>query len=167
MYVILNYLGLYAPLILFVVSIFLLRNMKTYLYFFVIGFGLNNVLNIILKILIKEPRPTKDQRAIEIGIINGAYINFDKFGMPSGHAQNCTYCLSFITLVLNDPIITILYLILTIISIIQRYLNYRHTILQLLVGSLIGIGFGYQMYIYTNKSIKGNIKMRKDDNAPL
>ena len=53
MYVILNYLGLYAPLILFVISIFLLRNMKTYLYFFVIGFGLNNVLNIILKILIK------------------------------------------------------------------------------------------------------------------
>lgn len=162
-----NYIGYYAPIILFALTIFLLRNMNTYLWGFIIGFALNNLLNVVLKLLIKEPRPTKDQKAIEIGIVNGARIGHDKFGMPSGHAQNCAYCLSYVTLVLNDPIITILYLVLTTISVIQRYLNHNHSALQLLVGSIIGIGFGYQMYMYTNKLIKGNIKMRKDDNGPL
>jgi membrane-associated phospholipid phosphatase len=125
------------------------------------------VINIVLKLLIKEPRPTKDQRAIEIGVVNGARIGFDKFGMPSGHAQNCAFCLSYITFALNDPTVSILYVVLTTISVSQRYLNNNHTLLQLLVGSLIGIGFGYQMYISTNKLIKGNINMRKDDNGPL
>ena len=91
-----DYIGLYAPNILFVLSLFLLRNMKTYLQFFVFGTILNNILNIILKLAIKDARPSKDQKAIEIGIVNGARIGFDKFGMPSGHAQNCGYFLSFI-----------------------------------------------------------------------
>jgi membrane-associated phospholipid phosphatase len=166
-YMMINYLGVYGPIILFFLTIFFLRNMKTYLYFFIIGFGLNNVINIVLKLLIKEPRPSKDQRAIEIGVVNGARISFDKFGMPSGHAQNCAYCLSYITFALNDPTITALYLVLSTISVAQRYLNNNHTLLQLLVGSLIGAGFGYQMYMHTNKLIKGNIGMRKDDNGPL
>ncbi len=162
-----NYLGVYGPIILFFLTIFFLRKMKTYLYFFIIGFGLNNVINIVLKLLIKEPRPSKDQRAIEIGVVNGARIGFDKFGMPSGHAQNCTYCLWYITLALNDPIISILYLVLSTISVTQRYMNYNHTVLQLTVGSFIGAGFAYYMYMHTNKLIKGNIGMRKDDNGPL
>lgn len=164
---ILNYIGLYSPIILFLLTIFFLRRMKTYLYFFVIGFGINNVINIVLKLFIKEARPTKDQRAIEIGVTNGARIGFDKFGMPSGHAQNCAFCLSYVTFVLNDPIISAVYLVLTSVSVTQRYLNHNHTLLQLLVGSLIGVGFGYQMYMYTNKLIKGNESIRKDDYGPL
>lgn len=164
---IINYVGLYAPLILFFLSVFLLRNTKTYLYYFIIGFGLNNVINIVLKLLIKEPRPSDDMRAIDIGVVNGARISFDKFGMPSGHAQNCGYCLSFITLALNDPIITMLYTVLTGVSMMQRYINKNHTILQLLVGLVIGISFGHQMIMHSNKLLKGNIKMRKDDDGPL
>ena len=109
LYLIRDYIGMLAPAILFILSIFLLRNMKTYLRFFVFGFILNNILIVILKLAIKEPRPTEEQKAIEIGIVNGARISFDKFGMPSGHAQNCGYCLAFITMTLNNPYITILY----------------------------------------------------------
>ena len=72
-----NYIGLYAPIILFFLSLFLLRNMTKYLSFFVVGFIFNNILNIVLKLLIKEPRPTTDQKAIEIGVVNGARIGFD------------------------------------------------------------------------------------------
>ena len=162
-----DYIGLYAPNILFVLSLFLLRNMKTYLQFFVFGTILNNILNIILKLAIKDARPSKDQKAIEIGIVNGARIGFDKFGMPSGHAQNCGYFLSFITMTLNEPIITALFSVISLISLFQRYLYNNHSILQLLVGLTIGIGFGYLIYYFGHKQLVGNIKLKKDDNGPI
>jgi membrane-associated phospholipid phosphatase len=162
-----DYIGLYAPVLLFFLSLFLLRNMSTYLRVFVSGFILNNILNIILKLFIKEPRPNNEQKAIEIGVVNGARIGFDKFGMPSSHAQNCGYCLSFITLTLNDHFITTLYALISTISLFQRYLYKNHTMLQLAVGLTIGTCFGYLTYLFGNKYIMGNIKMKKDDNAPL
>jgi len=162
-----DYIGLYAPIILFIITLFLLRNMTLYLKYFVGGVMLNNILNIILKSAIKEPRPTKDQKAIEIGVKNGARIGFDKFGMPSGHAQNCGYCLAFILMTLNDPFITAFYTLISFISLFQRFLYNNHTILQLSIGLIIGCIFGYTTYYMANKSIMGNIKMRKDDDGPL
>lgn len=162
-----DYIGLYAPIILFILSLFLLRNMLTYLHFFVFGFILNNILNIILKLIIKEPRPTKDQKAIEVGVVNGARIGVDKFGMPSGYTQNCGYCLSFITMTLNDPFITTLYSLITLISLFQRYLYNNYTFLQLIIGFTVGGGFGYLTYIIGNKYITGNINMKMDENGPL
>jgi membrane-associated phospholipid phosphatase len=167
LYLLRDYIGSLAPIILFILSVLLLRNMKIYLLFFVFGFILNHILNIILKLAIKEPRPTKDQKAIEIGVTNGARISFDKFGMPSGHAQNCGYCLAFITMTLNNPYITILYTIISFNSLFQRYSYNNHTILQLIIGIIIGTTFGYIIYMFANKNIIGNIKMKKDDNGPL
>lgn len=162
-----DYIGLYAPIILFILSLFLLRNMKTYFFYFVLGFIFNNILNILLKLFIQEPRPSHDQKAIEIGVINGARIGFDKFGMPSGHAQNCGYCLAFITMTLNSPFITALYSIISLSSLFQRYLYNNHTILQLFVGLILGFIIGYLLYFVGHFNIMGNIKMKKDDNGPL
>lgn len=165
-YLLRDYIGLYAPIILFSLSLFLLRNYQNYLQLFVIGFVFNNILNIFLKLAIKEPRPSKDEKAIEIGVTNGARIGFDKFGMPSGHAQNCGFCLTFITLVLNDPLITAIYSVVTLISLFQRYLYNNHTILQLLVGLFVGSSIAYITYLKCRKMLTGNIKMRPDDGAP-
>ena len=167
LYKIRDYLGLYAPIILFILSLFLLRNKKIYLRFLIYGFILNNLLNIILKLTIKEPRPNKDKKEIEIGVVNGVRIGFDKFGMPSGHAQNCGYLILFITMTLNNPVITMLFSLLSVISLLQRYIYNNHSILQLIVGFIIGIGIGYLTYFIGNKYIRGNIKMKKDDNGPL
>jgi membrane-associated phospholipid phosphatase len=162
-----DYIGYYAPIILFFLSLLLLRNIKRYLQFFVSGFILNNILNIVLKLFIKESRPSNDQKIIEIAINNGARVGFDKFGMPSGHAQNCGYCLIFIMTSINNLFITTLYMAITLISLSQRYLYNNHTILQLLIGLLIGSGFGYLTYSLGNKFIMGNIKMKKDEEGPL
>lgn len=167
LYLFRDYIGLFAPIILFILTLVLLRNMTNYFNFFITGFIINNILNVILKISIKEARPTNEQHIIEIGIVNGARISFDKFGMPSGHAQNCGYLLSFITLVFNDPFITTLYACISIISLYQRYLYRNHTILQLATGSFIGILIGYLTYLQGNKYIIGNITMKTNDNAPL
>jgi len=167
LYILGDYIGIFAPVILFILTLFLLRNMPTYLQFYVAGNILNNILNIILKIIIKEPRPNDEQKAIEIGVVNGSRIGFDKFGMPSGHAQNCGYNLAFINLTLDNLFITTLYILITIVSLLQRYLYKNHTILQLVVGLLVGIGFGYLTYLVGNNYITGNIKTKKDDDAPL
>lgn len=162
-----DYIGSYAPIILSLLSIFLLRNMTHYLKFFLYGLMLNTILNIMLKLFIKEPRPSKHQKTLEIAINNGMYIDFDKFGMPSGHAQNCAYNLLFIMKTINDPFITTIYIIITTISLLQRYLFNNHTILQLITGLFVGSGFGYLMYSIGNKFIMGNIKMKKDDYGPF
>lgn len=166
-YLLKDYIGLFAPIILFILSGLLLRNMKIYLQYFIYGFFLNNILNILLKLTIKQPRPSKDEKSIEIAVANDVRVGFDHFGMPSGHAQNCSYCLTFITLVLNEPFITGFYAILTANSLIQRYLYNNHTFLQLIIGFMIGIGFGYATYLFGNKTIVGNIATKKDDNALL
>lgn len=164
-YLLKDYIGQFAPIILFILSGILLRNMKIYLQYFIYGFLLNNILNILLKLAIKQPRPSKDEKSIEIAVVNGVRVGFDRFGMPSGHAQNCSYCLAFITFVLKEPFITGFYVILTAISLLQRYLYNNHTFLQLIIGFIIGTIFGYLTYLFGNKTIVGNIEMKKDDNA--
>jgi membrane-associated phospholipid phosphatase len=163
LYLLRDTIGFFAPVILFMFSVLLLRHMSNYLLFYIVGTILNNILNIILKLIIKEPRPSKDQKFIEIGVTNGAIISFDKFGMPSGHAQNCGFSLAFITLVFNNPFITTIYLIISLISIMQRYIYNNHTILQLIIGFIIGLIAGYITYLFGSKHIMGNIKTKKDD----
>jgi membrane-associated phospholipid phosphatase len=162
----LSYLGLYAPIILFLITLILLRNKLNYLIYFLLGFGLSNILNIILKFLIKAPRPSNDDKTIEFGIKNNSRSLFDKYGMPSNHAQSCAYILVFSTMFLNLYMF-IFYVFLTTVCIFQRYLFNNHSLLQLFVGFIIGSIVGYFTYIVANNKIKGVVNLKKDDDAPL
>jgi membrane-associated phospholipid phosphatase len=162
----LDCIGYYAPLILMIGSIFLLQNKYKTLLVYIGGLILNNVLNAILKYAIKEPRPYRDMRILEIAIDNGERFGFDMYGMPSGHAQNCGFNLAFITLTLHNPVITTGYSVFTLLSLYQRYKYFNHTILQLIIGLIIGLLFGYLAYYVSNKWLKGNLKIRSDDFAP-
>ena len=51
-----DYIGVFAPVILFILTLFLLRNKKFYLTFFVSGFIFNNVLNNIESPVLKKSR---------------------------------------------------------------------------------------------------------------
>lgn len=165
--IIIDFIGAQTPGILFTLSLFFLRNQIRFLYFFTSGFILNLIINILLKICIKEPRPNTDKKVLEIGIVNGARVGFDKYGMPSGHAQTAGFCLTFISLVLRSPFITGLYLILTTNTIFQRYLYNNHTAFQLIIGLLVGIIFGYLYFLIGDKYIVGNIKFKKDDDSSI
>jgi membrane-associated phospholipid phosphatase len=156
---------IYMPILLFFISAFLLRNKMKYLTYFVGGFIVNNGLNSILKLIIQEPRPSNDQRALEIGIANGHRVSFDKFGMPSGHAQTCGFALVFMSLVFDSPKMTAFYLVVSFITMTQRYIYNNHTILQLIVGFVTGGMFGYLTYIIANKQMMGCLKMKPDDNC--
>jgi membrane-associated phospholipid phosphatase len=161
-----DYIGLYAPIILVFISIFVLQNKTKYLQIYIIGLILNNILNAVLKYAIKEPRPSIDSRILEMAIANGKRFGYDVYGMPSGHAQTCAYNLAFITLVLNNSFITGLYLVITSISMYQRHKYFNHTILQLIIGFCVGLIFGYLSYYVGNKWLKGNLTPKLDDFAP-
>jgi membrane-associated phospholipid phosphatase len=161
-----DYIGLYAPRILAIFSLFILRNKLNYLTIYSAGYLFNFILNILLKLALKEPRPKKTKRTLEIAIANDYEYEYEKFGMPSGHAQACAFSLAFITLVFNDPLITSVYLIVTCLTFFQRFKYLDHSVLQLIIGFCVGISIGYMFYLIGNKYIKGNIKMRADDYAP-
>lgn len=166
-YNLIDYIGYYAPLLLLISSTLLLRNYCTYLKFFIYGYTLTIVLNSLLKYIIKEPRPSKDIRILEIAIKNGKRVGFDKFGMPSGHAQIAGFCLAYITMLFKNPSISLLYAVICLITMYQRYVYNNHTILQLIVGFIIGIGTGVAVYLFGHKNIKGFLRMKPDDNGPL
>jgi dolichyldiphosphatase len=161
-----DYIGLYAPFILFILGLFLLRKKSHYLLFFIIGNIFNNLLNVMLKYMIKEPRPDNENKSIEIALIHGKHIGIDKFGMPSGHAQNCGFLLAFITYVSKSAFVSGLFLIISFISLLQRYIYKNHTLNQLFVGFILGLVCGSITYYIANKYIVGNIKNKKDDYAP-
>ena len=149
------------------VSVLLLQSKTRYLQVYIVGLILNTVLNAILKYAIKDPRPSTNVHILEIAIANHRFVDFNNFGMPSGHAPNCGFNLAFITLVFNSPFISGLYLVLTCISIYQRYEYLEHSLLQLFVGLFIGLSVGYIFYYIGSKSIKGSLKIKLDDDYHL
>jgi len=162
-----KYIGIFSPLLLFFISFLLLLNLTNYLHFFIGGFIVNIFLNVILKLIIKEPRPLEDKKAIEIAVENNRKISFNKFGMPSGHAQEDGFCLAFIACVLKNMWVTTGYILITIITLYQRYTYKKHTLLQIGLGLVIGLAVGYITYVLSRKFIEGHVKMKEDDDAPL
>lgn len=148
---ILSNIGYYGPLNLLVLIFFMYY--KTHkpiiVYILTILWQLFSLLlNIILKFIFKQKRPTQLTNDINNTTYNTTYstihktIYNDKYGMPSGHAQSVMSQLTFIIFYFKNKYIKVLALIQTIITLWQRYYTNQHTINQLLIGSLIGIVIG-------------------------
>ena len=109
---------------------------------------ISHLLNVIIKNTLKAPRP--DSNLEEFKSINPCLRNYltihRQYGMPSGHAQSVCSQLVFLVLFFNNPVLTILAAGQTVITLWQRYYNERHSLKQLFVGSMIGIGIGYIFY---------------------
>ena len=130
------------------------------------------ILNIILKGLIQEPRPSFDSEKVKLAtnyyakkyfFQNG--IPFNMFGMPSGHAQNIFFTTVYIYLVLQNDWILLTYLLLALFTSYTRITYKRHYLMQVIIGSIIGIFIGYLFYYSASKNIMGILKFKKDDNA--
>ena len=160
-------IGYLGPQLLFFASIYFLFKTKfTYLSVYFIGFFLNILLNIILKSLIQEPRPTEDKRLFNLEILNKKRIGFDRYGMPSGHAEGVFYSTAFIFLTLKNKWVGATYLLISLITCYQRIAYKNHTFQQVLIGSIIGAFMGFFFYYYGNHILKGKLREKPDDNAP-
>uniref|UniRef100_A0A6C0I085 Phosphatidic acid phosphatase type 2/haloperoxidase domain-containing protein n=1 Tax=viral metagenome TaxID=1070528 RepID=A0A6C0I085_9ZZZZ len=139
----LDYIGYTGPIITFAItSVYLLFISKyVYLIFFCGGFWINILLNHELKNWIREPRPNKPIPYID-NSFEGAHI----YGMPSGHAQMCLYNIGFLFFVSSNNWILAISILISILTLFQRWKFRRHTIKQLCVGSLIGFGLSFAVY---------------------
>jgi membrane-associated phospholipid phosphatase len=90
-----DYIGYLGPFLLLLSSIILLRTKGTLLSVYVVGYVLNLIINVILKDIIKQPRPSEDLSIFNASVAHGKRISFDRYGMPSGHAQMAFYSTTF------------------------------------------------------------------------
>ena len=162
-----DYIGYLGPFLLLSATIILLKNKGTLLSVYVVGYVLNLIINIILKELIKQPRPSEDLSVFNASVAHGKRLSFDRYGMPSGHATSVFYSTAFIFLALKSPIISIIYLLISINTGYQRIKYKNHTLTQVICGAIIGGIVAYVAYLYSTKKLAGLLKYKKDDNAPL
>jgi len=157
------FIGTIGPFILIFLSLFLLRSKFIFLLFYIVGFVVNHVLNIILKITIQDPRPQEDIVLFELALKHGKRPAIEKYGMPSGHAQSVGYSCAFIFLTIYNTYILWGYLIISLITMMQRYIYKRHTLFQIVIGYIIGIIMGTLTYTISNKFIQGKMTQKADD----
>ena len=172
-FTILDEIGEKGPLILMLMSIFLLWSRQNQLIYCIIGTFANLLLNIVLKGFFQQPRPSdnKNNKLFQLAIKNGEHIIFKNgiphsiFGMPSGHMQLCLFYTVFVFMSLRQYNILYVYLLISALTAYQRIKHNHHTILQVFAGGIVGICAGYVTYILTTNNIKGRIKHKPDDNA--
>jgi len=164
---VLSTIGYQGPNILLVtiLIIFLYNHINNpYLYAAIIAWQItSHLLNVVIKNTLRLPRP--DSEPTEFAKIKKS-VNFknyliihSEFGMPSGHAQATVSEFTFIALISHyfklTPLITAAALVQTLVTLWQRYTTKRHSAMQLLAGSLIGIVVGIVFYyIFNLKAFK-------------
>lgn len=169
----LNYIGIYGPLILFLFSLFLLWNKSNYLTYYMAGFILNGLLTLILKGIFKQPRPSEDPKLFNLAIKESKRFKFvdgyphDMFGMPSGHSSSVLYSTMFIYYVFKKNRFLLLYLLFSMITMIQRANSNAHTVIQVLAGAFVGSIFSYLIFYMARQKIMGSLLLKKDDNGPI
>jgi membrane-associated phospholipid phosphatase len=168
---IIYYLAEYSIIILILISLLLLWNNQNLFCYYVIGISVNEIVNFLLKILIKQDRPNNDK--VNKNIVNDdpdkqmvndndndvidketviydknklLSDNIQKYGMPSGHAQSSAFSTMFIYLSLHNIYLTSIFVIITLIASFQRINLYFHTVEQVIVGILVGSFVSYFFY---------------------
>jgi membrane-associated phospholipid phosphatase len=129
-----DYIGYYGPIVLLVIAIMLLINKTKIITLYILFFIINILLNGVIKITIREPRPNGNKLFNEFENTEGT----EQYGMPSGHAQSVAYTATFLYLFTKSPDIFMGACFIGAITIYQRYKYKRHSILQLLAGATIG-----------------------------
>jgi membrane-associated phospholipid phosphatase len=169
----LSIIGQNGPIILFALSVFLLRNKCNLLFYYITFYVIGLILNIILKGIIQQPRPSIDKKTFDLMIKNKErYISkygvpYDIYGMPSGHSQSVLFSTIFIYFAFHNIKLTIIYLLFSIITVFQRVIENHHTVLQVIVGSMIGLIIGYVSYEMAKIKMAGKLTNKKDDYARI
>jgi len=165
--------GSYGPLLLIVLSWYVLWEYKTLFFYYNVGLVSNSILNVILKGIIQEPRPMFDSKKVHLAKTHGKEyffqngIPFDIFGMPSGHAQMSFFTTMFTYLSLRNNNLLYLFLLISLLICYQRVKYEFHSISQVIIGATVGSVIGYMFYLLAGEKIKGIIKEKPDDDGPI
>ena len=149
----LDIIGLFGPIILFLVNIWQLWGNGIYWTANLVIFGINLFINNILKLWIKQPRPVGGHDMFNYKDPTG----IDQYGMPSTHLQTVVCSLIFLYLVKQSSMLLISGMFITTLTIYQRFKYRKHTLEQLSVGGLIGLLVAFFGYIITTMIITEQI----------
>ena len=114
----------------------------------------NHLINITIKNILKAPRPDshKDPNFSNLKPTFKNFLTIHKqFGMPSGHAQDTVWELTFLALYFQKPWLTLMASAQVLITLWQRYETRRHSLYQLAVGSTLGVLVGVAFYNIYNQ----------------
>jgi len=146
--------GEYGPGLIFIISIYLLYKNPILATTYTIGYTLNILFNFLLKGIFQLPRPNENMKKFEAAVRLNKYMEMNRFGMPSGHAQTMIYSLVFVSFALLSTKNKVkgintsqnwiaLMVLLSIITLSQRVHFLWHSLAQIFVGSIIGALVGY------------------------
>ena len=131
---VLDYVGYCGPLILSIFTIMMLRMRTKIILVYLLFLIINTVANLLLKLLIKEPRPTD-----RIVLTRFEQETDNTYGMPSGHAQSVAYTTAFLYLLSLSSNVMFVVGWIGMTTLYQRYKFRQHSLRQLLAGTLIGV----------------------------
>ena len=141
----LDWIGYTGPIITMMSNIYALWIQPSYLIGYILFLFMNSIVNKMIKNIYKEPRPLNGVELETVNIFNLGGIK-DIYGMPSGHTQTVAFSLAYLYFVQEKIYITLFHSCILGLTIFQRW-NYRkHTLMQLAVGVLVGIVFGFFAY---------------------
>ena len=163
-------LGRYGPFIMFIISLIILKAKAVTSETYVLGFVMNTLINPIIKLIIKQRRPDKEKSTTYLSATIDKSKNPNdlkhppsfveqatdahRYGMPSGHAQTAFFSLVYIWLAYQHNIVTSLFLLLTIITCIQRIIARKHYLDQVICGALIGGLIAYFFFTTMKQLLK-------------
>ena len=165
--------GRLGPFILTAFAIYILRNKPNLFFYYLVGVVTSAILNLILKGLFLQPRPSIDKKDFDLALKHGKRFLFkdgmpyDMFGMPSGHSQSSLFSTVFVYLSLRKNNIGYTYLAISLLTMLQRVVYNHHSVLQVCVGAIIGCCSGYFFYYLANEKVKGQIREKPDDLGPI
>jgi membrane-associated phospholipid phosphatase len=143
---IIDTIGYNGPNIMIFICLYELWNQPVYYWGFVILTIINIFFNKFLKLCIREPRPIKITRDHFTELDKLVMADAEYYGMPSGHAQSITFSIFYLYLVRGSIFWLYVGLFLFLITLYQRWVSKKHSIQQLIIGSIVGSTFGYVSY---------------------
>jgi membrane-associated phospholipid phosphatase len=149
---IVDHIGYHGPTITIIFTIVNLLDQKKYLVSFTAFYFVEYYVVGMMKMLLKEPRPTgyADKQYYD----GGNYEGIALYGMPSGHSSAVWYAVTFLWLVKQSYYLLILQLALCINTMYQRWAFRKHTGAQLFVGALVGGSIGWIAVLITKQAVK-------------
>ena len=143
-------LGFYGPILIGLIGAGVLWSNTWFLVVYLLSILGNVGVNKILKLSIRDPRPTKTGGLSSVVDTASSYSGEEKWGMPSGHAQTSFFCITFLFLYNESVELAMGLGSLAFLTLLQRWTNKRHTVAQLVVGSIVGIAVA-NMAFYVGK----------------
>jgi membrane-associated phospholipid phosphatase len=148
---ILDNIGFYGPLINFIITAVNIWKQPIYLVGYIVTSFINVIINRVLKMTIKQERPSHGKKLVAWEHYTGA----EHYGMPSLHAQSVFFSMTYLYLVKRSVFWTLVESFVASMTFYQRWKYRNHTLEQLVVGSALGSTVAYISHMIIHQYLHG------------